>query len=458
MSEALRTCTVPGLARLALPLAASTGLGFFLQYVNRTVLSWHSPDALAAALPAGLLAWTFQGFVLLTCGYLGVFAAQHVGANEDDEAGAMVWPMVWFALICTAVCLAMIPFRHQIVSIFATEARVEAPLAELFAWYLAEAGPMALAGGIGGFCGGIGKTRLVMGVSIFGAALCIALNALLVLGWGPVPALGVTGAGLATLGTALAVLGVWLVWLFAPAQEARFRVWGRRNADFQRLARFCRFAVPRGATEILEMASFIAFSAVITRLGTTALAASNLAFNTYLLVLVPVIGFCQGLGIAVGQAVGEGRPDLARQAVRSALWILVPYMVVLMAAFGLIPELLLAPAKGEDAVAWQEQVALAIPVMWCLIWLIPVDGLQWIWRFAVQGAGDTRWPMVMVLSLALVFLALPAWIMYPYLTEARSGLIACYLLMAAYTTLLAGMMAWRFYRGPWATMTVRKAD
>ena len=155
---------------------------------------------------------------------------------------------------------------------------------------------------------------------------------------------------------------------------------------------------------------------------------------------------------------GEGRPDLARQAVRSALWILVPYMVVLMAAFGLIPELLLAPAKGEDAVAWQEQVALAIPVMWCLIWLIPVDGLQWIWRFAVQGAGDTRWPMVMVLSLALVFLALPAWIMSPYLTDARSGLIACYLLMAAYTTLLAGMMAWRFYRGPWATMTVRKAD
>ena len=455
MTEAFRSVTVGGLARLALPLAASTGLGFFLQYVNRTVLSWHSPDALAAALPAGMLAWTFQGFVLLTCGYLGVFAAQHVGAGEDDEAGAMVWPMVWFSLIATAVCLALIPARHLIVSIFATEARVEAPLAELFGWYLAEAGPMALAGGISGFCGGIGRTRLVMGISIFGAVLCIALNALLVLGWGPMPALGVTGAGLATLGTALVVLIVWLLWLFAPAQEARFRVWGRRNADVQRLGRFCRFAIPRGATEILEMIAFVAFSGVITRLGTTALAASNLAFNTYLLAIVPVIGFCQGLGIAVGQAVGEGRPDLARQAVRSALTLLLPYFAVCMVGFWLIPEWLLAPAKGADAALWQEQVTLAVPVMWCLIWLIPVDGLQWIWRFAVQGAGDTRWPMLMVVVLAAVFLALPAWVVYPYLTDARAGLITCYLLMAAYTTLLAGVMAWRYYRGPWAAMTVR---
>jgi Na+-driven multidrug efflux pump len=94
--------------------------------------------------------------------------------------------------------------------------------------------------------------------------------------------------------------------------------------------------------------------------------------------------------------------------------------------------------------------------MWCLIWLIPVDGLQWVWRFAVQGAGDTRWPMLMVLGLAAVGLALPAWLMYPLLTEPRMGLIACYLLMAAYTTVLAGVMAWRYYRGPWAAMTVRR--
>ncbi len=445
--------TPRGLAGLALPLALSTGLGFFLHYANRTVLAWSGPGALAASLPAGMLAWTGQSLFILTCAYLGTFAAQHHAAGEDREAGAMAWPMFLVAGIATLIALALIPFRHLLAGAFGTEPAVESKLAELLGWYLAETGPIAACSGIAAFCGGLGRTRRVLAFGLAGAAICIGLNYWLVLGGFGVPALGITGAGIASLGTSLAMLAAWLAWFFGPQVRRQFHTWDARNLDPARLRRFCRYSVPRGCTEVLEMVSFVVFTAVVSHLGTDRLAASNLAFSTYLVVLVPVIGFSQGVAIATGTAVGAGRPELARRAVRSALLLLVPYIVLLVAAFLLFPAALLAPGRGDDPEAWHRILSHAVPVMACLALMAPADGLQWIWRFAVQGAGDTRWPLVVLVLLSVVCLAVPIW-WVPALAGDQA-LVWCYLLLAVYVWIVAGAMAWRFYRGPWAGMNVR---
>jgi MATE family multidrug resistance protein len=451
----VESASIPGLARLALPLAASTGLGFFLHYVNRTVLSWHSPEALAASLPAGMLAWTFQGFFVISCGYVGVFAAQHSSAGERREAGAMVWPMLLLAALASLVSVALILLRQPMASVFGTEPLVERGLAELLGWYLAELGPMAVASGIAGFCGGIGRTRLVLLMSVCGAVVCMVLNRWLVLGGLGVPALGITGAGLATLATAVLMCAAWLVWLFAPAQRRDYATWAGRNRDPVRFLRYCRYALPRGATEILEMVAFVAFTAVLTRLGTDALSASNLAFNTYLLLMVPVIGFSQGISIAVGQAIGAGRVDQARQAVRSAFIILGPYVLLVAGAFALMPHLLLQPAHHGDDALWARQMVLAVPVMLMLALAMPFEAAHWIWRSAVQGAGDTRWPLVALVLGATCLLALPAWLLHGSMEPGLPGLRLCYGLFILYVAFIAVAMGWRYRRGAWAGMSVR---
>jgi multidrug resistance protein, MATE family len=455
MPEPFDAHTVRGLLRLALPLAVSTGLGFFLHYVNRTVLSWHSPEALAASLPAGMLAWTFQGLFIVSCGYLGVFAAQHTAAGERREAGAMVWPMFCLAALGLLVSAILIPLRHHLAGIFGTEPVVERGLAELLGWYLAEVGPMAAASGIAGFCGGIGRTRLVLALSVAGAAVCIALNRWLVLGGLGLPALGVTGAGIASLVTSIAMLGMWLLWLFAPAQRRELETWSARNVDPARMRRFFSFALPRGATEILEMLAFVAFTAVLTRLGTDALSASNLAFNTYLLLMVPVVGFAQGISIAVGQAMGAGKPELARGVVRSAFTVIGPYMLLVAFAFITVPRLLLLPAHHGDDALWERQMLLAVPVMGFLAVAMPFEMMHWIWRSAVQGAGDTRWPLLFLVGVAVLVLAVPAWLLLPYMTPGIGGLRICYALFIAYLVGIALAMWLRYARGPWPTMSVR---
>jgi MATE family multidrug resistance protein len=465
-SELERLATRRGLLALGLPLAISLGLGFFLHYVNRTFLSWHSPDALAAGLPAGMLAWTVQSFFIMAAGYLGTFAAQHLGAGEHDECGAMVWPMVWLSAAAGAVTLALVPARHLLAALFGAEPVVAEGIAHLLGWYLAETGLVVLAGGISGFAGGIGRTGLVMGMAAVGCAVSIALNHWLIFGGLGVPALGIAGAGLATVGTAGAMAAAWAAWLWGPAVRARFGTWRNRNADPARIRRFCRYALPKGATEVLEMVSFLAFFAAVTRLGSRELAAANLAFSTYLMALVPVIGFCSGVSLAVGRTLGAGRPDLARKAVRSGLTLLLPVLLLIAAPFMLVPDLLLAPAvridpadPAADAAAWDRILDLARPVMVCLAFLAVADGMQFLWRFAIQGAGDTRWPLIVLVLTAAFGLALPTWVLVVGFSESlgrERTLVWCYGIMAAYTALVAVLMAWRYRSGPWARMSVRE--
>ncbi|MCX8039677.1 MAG: MATE family efflux transporter [Planctomycetota bacterium] len=455
MAEAGIPATPRALLALALPLAASSALGFFMHFVNRTVLSWHSPEALAAALPAGVLAWTVQGAFFVAAGFVGVFVAQHTAAGERREAGAMLWPALALAGIAALVGLALIPARHALAGLFGAEPAVHAGIAELLGWLLAETGPMTAASAIAGFCGGLGRTRRVFAMSLFGALLCVALNRWLVLGGLGVPALGVTGAGIATLSTAVIVLLLWLSWVFSPAVATAYATWQQRNLDRARLRRFFAFALPRGATEVLEMLAFVAFTAVLTRLGTLPLAASNLAFNSYLMAMIPVIGFSQGVSIAVGRALGAERVDLARQAVRSALWLLAPYAALLSAAFALLPQLVLAPARHDDAALWQAQLTLAGPVMQLLAIALPCEMAHWVWRAAVHGAGDTRVPLLLLVGAAVVFLALPAWLTMPWCEDGAQGLVACYAWFALYALAIGWAMRLRYRLGPWASMRVR---
>ncbi len=464
-----RIATARGLVGLALPLAAGMGVGFLLHFINRLMLGWYSPEALAASHPAGMVAWTFQGLFVVSAGFVGTFAAQHHGAGEDDEAGAMLWPALWLGVVATVVTVLLIPARHLLTLPFGIrDPLVAAGMAELLGWYLAETGPIVMMSALSGFIGGLGRTRLVFGLSAAACLVSIALNRWLIFGGLGVPALGISGAGLATLGTSVLFMGIWATLVLRGPVAARFGTWRQRHADRKRLVRFASFALPRGATEILEMAAFLVFSAAITRLSTAELNASNIAFQIYLLVLVPFIGFGQGLAIAIGQCLGAGRPDLAWRTSRVALSLALPLLLLIAAAFVLLPGQLMGIYSFADAGAdaatqarWQEVVAAGIPVMQMLALGVVGDGLHWVFRLTLVGAGDTRWPLVVMVTVAIVALAIPVWLMLTLVSPATlqawhlTALSASYGIFVIYMWIICLALFLRYRFGPWPRMSVR---
>jgi MATE family multidrug resistance protein len=467
--EIARLATMRGFIALSLPLAAGMGVGWVMQFTNRLFLSWYSPDALAASLPAGMMTYMIQAFFIASAGYVGAFAAQHAGAQEPEEAGAMAWPMLWLSLAAGLLSLALIPFRHVIFAIFETEPAVRADMTTLGAWYMAETLPAVVLAGISSWFGGLGRTKLVLAISGGVCVLSVVLNRWLIFGGAGVPALGIHGAGLATVLATMIGSGVALAYFFGPATRAQFGTWRRRNLSVVRMWLFARSAVPRGATDALEMVAFVIFTAAIAHLGSDALAANNLVLSLYLVTIVPLIGFGQGVTIGVGQALGAGRIDIARLVTRNCALLMCAILICTSALFTLAPRLLMSPYIAIDptdalasAARWERIITLSLPLMWICAGMFIADGLQIVFRFAVQGAGDTRWPLMALTIASFVVLGAPTLVLSWWVPAATweawglNPLTGCWLAFAAYLWLIAAVMAWRYYRGPWTTMSLRR--
>lgn len=463
-----RLATMRGFLALALPLAAGYGVNWIMQFTNRLFLSWYSADALAASLPAGMVAYTVQAFFTASVGYVGAFAAQHVGAGEAEEAGAMAWPMIWLAVVAGILGLLVIPFRDVLFSLMGADAVVTRDMATLGAWYFAETLPAVLFAGLCGWFGGLGFTRLVMLMALGICVVSVGLNYWLVFGGLGVPALGLHGAGLATLLSTVIGCAVGLGFFFSPTFALPFGTWRQRNIDPQRFLRFAKSALPRGGTEALEMLAFVVFTAAIAHLGTEQLAANNLVFSLYLLVVIPLVGLGQGITIGVGQAMGAGRIDVARGVVRRAGLLALVTVCVAGLAFIVAPRELMMPYVALDpldpvgsAARWERILDLGVPLMYLSAIMMFGDGFQLVWRFAVQGAGDTRWPLAMLTITAALLLGAPAlFVSYrvapeTWTTWGISSLTACWGILTLYLVVIAGLMAWRYFRGPWSRMSLR---
>ena len=468
-SDIERLATTRGLLALALPMATSMGIGFFLQFINRLFLGWHSPEALAASMPAGMLAWSFQSFFVLSAAYVGTFAAQHHAAGEDHEAGAMCWPALWLGVAACLLSLLCIPARFHLVALFdLQDSTVATSMANLLAWYLADTGPLVIMAAISGFYAGLGRTMWVLILSVSGGLVSIPLNYWLIFGGLGVPSLGVTGAGLATIITSLVMLLAWGFMFFTPTMRHQFGTWRNRNGDLRRIVRFCRFGLPRGASEVLEMFAFLIFTAAITRLPTASVNASNIALSLYLLVLVPFVGLGQGVSIAVGQCMGAGRPDVARRVGWRAVMVVTPPLFVIALLFLLCPRQLMAIYTAAtdihdaaQAQIWKATLDQAVPVLGCLALATVADGLHWVFRMVVVGAGDTRWTLVAMVTCGVVFLSIPVWWMLRVadpsflISWGLTPLTASYGCMALYCWIISGVIFLRFQYGPWPTMSVR---
>lgn len=87
------------LLALALPLIISTASWTVMNFIDRMFLLWHSTDAMAAAMPAGMLYYTVICYPLGVAAYVNTFVAQYHGAGRPERIGVAVWQGVWLGVL-----------------------------------------------------------------------------------------------------------------------------------------------------------------------------------------------------------------------------------------------------------------------------------------------------------------------------------------------------------------------
>jgi len=427
---------VPGLFGLSVPIVVGLAASTLLGVTDSLMLAPLGPVPLAAV---GL---TMSTAIILIAAIYGMLSALSVrigaafGAGDQRRIplllrnglalgglvgtfGASVMGALWFALpwlgqppevlaampaywVC--ICLMLIPFAVLTVFKSAFEA--------------------------------VGRPWLGTGFAFIAVAVNIPLNYGLIWGIGPLPQLGLTGAGVASLLAESIALGVaWLWWKRAPGLR-RLRL--RRPVLQAEMVAAFREGAPLGALYIAETGAMAVGTVLIGTFGTLALAGNQVAMSVGGLLYMVPLGVAGAVSIRVAQAKGAGALATLRPIVWAALVIALTWLsgsAVVLALFG--AEIAAAITDDPGVVA----VAAAIFAIFAVSQI--ADGVQSTMLGALRGMSDTGWPAgVSILAYWVVALPL-GWVYAQSLGFGPAGI------WLGFVTALLGAAAalvWRFLR------------
>jgi Na+-driven multidrug efflux pump len=156
-------------------------------------------------------------------------------------------------------------------------------------------------------------------ITVGAVALNTLLGFFLVLGISPFPKLGVLGAGLATLLSKLVLCLLLLVTLYRRKAGPRWR-WPWQYSGMPTLARgLFEVTYPLALSEMLWGASAFAYTIVFTRLGTDALASSQIVMVIENLFIAVAAGLAPAAIATIGQAIGGGSVHCAKKNATAVL-------------------------------------------------------------------------------------------------------------------------------------------
>ena len=437
---------------IATPLILSTGAWSVQHFVDRMFLSWYSPEALAASMPAGILFFSLMSLFIGTASYVSTFVAQYYGAKRYHRIGPALWQGLYISLVGGFALLCLIPLAEPIFTLVGHDQVVQRHEVMYFQILCFGGFPVIASAAISGFFAGRGRPWPVMWVNTFSTVVNLALDYALIFGrWG-FPEMGIKGAAIATVLAGFFSLLVYLSLISARAHNQTYHTMKGWRPDKELLLRLLRFGFPSGVQFFLEMAGFTIFILLVGRLGTTSLAATNIAFNINTLAFMPMIGCGIAISVLVGQYLGRDRPDLAQMSTYSGFHITFIYMASIAAAYVLIPDIFVLPfAAQADPEGFREIYRLSVILLRFIAVYSIFDTMNIIFASAIKGAGDTRFVMFMIVLISSLVLAVPS---YVAIVILDLGLMASWILVSAYIITLGFVFFFRFLGGKWKTMRV----
>jgi putative MATE family efflux protein len=445
---------------LAVPVMVTGGLRVLLRMADFLFVGIALGDAAIAGLELGFQ-YYFIGFGLslaLTSGTISVVSRLQ-GAGERKRADLAVKQSLWLSL-AVAVPLTVVSWVYAapLVAVLTDDpavvdygaAYLQVVMLSLVFRFWGMVAARALAGSA--------DTRTPMYVRLLTLPTNIALNAILVFGLGPAPALGVVGAA---LGTVVANTLAALVF-FALLASGRYAVslpLGGQQVDASLLREIVRVATPLAGMRLLQSTARFPFLFVLGTLGTSTLAAYAIGRRVMLLALMPAWGYATAASTLVGQSLGSGDEDSASdygwQSLRIGL-----------ATQLLVAAVIVVAARPIAAAFGTAYVGLTVEFIRVFGLATAGFSVSRTMRGSLRGAGDTRWPLYgtflgsYVVRLPLAVLALPttATAGVAGLTLAPGlglGTTAIFLALLGDFYTKAAVNTGRFYSGRWKRVARR---
>ncbi|CAL9568234.1 Multidrug resistance protein MdtK [Nocardiopsis dassonvillei] len=249
-----------------------------------------------------------------------------IAENAEDPAALapVVRDSTWLALLMGAAggtVLALAPLWARAIGVAEpTLAALDVPAAVLAGAALLTS---SVRTSVSVLLIGLGRNRSVMVLSLVNTALAVTLTPLLVLGAGPVPGLGLTGAALALFADGCAMAALYL-YVSRRRTVLRGRPVGLGAPAWAGVARIARTGLPTGATLLIKFGTLSLLGLAVARIGAEQAAAHQVMVVLANLLFLPAVAVGQSSVPFTARAAGRGSPAGVRRPVTAGYLVAVP--------------------------------------------------------------------------------------------------------------------------------------
>ncbi|MCG8370765.1 MAG: MATE family efflux transporter [Proteobacteria bacterium] len=447
MRPPFRRKTLIELLRLAIPMVVSQGTFAVMIFTDRYFMSQIDPVHMAAALGGGVASFFSFCFFVGLLSYGNAMAAQYLGAGEPEKCPRVVTQ----GLLMTLMSLPVLTLITLLVAgIFESMGHAPEQVALERSYYLILmcGVPVTLAKVcVSSYFAGIGRTHVVMICDVFGLVVNVPLCYAMVFGEFGFPAMGIAGAGISTV--VATILGFLLFAAFYFHREHRdaFGVLRSFALDTRILRRFWRLGFPSGLELFLNVAAFNLFLLMFQSYGVTEGAAAAIVFNWDILSFIPMIGLNVGIISLVGRFVGARDMGRVNEVVAASFAVGLTYTAALCVIYFVFRYPLVevfAPPSGDFSAIRELSAFMMIGLCTYVI----ADAVILVSGGVLRGAGDTRWLMVVSVSLHWAMLVAQFFIIRVFALDPRVSWIAFVVLVLAIAAVYAARLRTDRWRAP----------
>jgi putative MATE family efflux protein len=313
--------------------------------------------------------------------------ARRIGEGEREAAAVTAIQAILIGiLVSLPFATAGLFFSRELLALMGADAWALTEGYRFTQWMLGSNVVIMLLFVVNAIYRGAGDAAIAMRVLCVANLVNLALDPLLIFGWGPIPPFGIEGAGIATTcGRGVGVL-IQLWTLCNGGKHIRVGA-AQLIVDIKTIGHIASTALGGIGQMIVAMSSWIFLMRILADVGSTAVAGATITLRVMMFSMMPAWGMSNAAATLVGQNLGAGHPERAEATV----WKIGRYNMTFLLAVSFLYFF-----KGEALIGLfsSDPEVVKVGAEWIRILPYSYFVYGW-WMVSVQafnGAGDTRTP------------------------------------------------------------------
>ncbi|MCA9374376.1 MATE family efflux transporter [Candidatus Peregrinibacteria bacterium] len=244
---------------------------------------------------------------------------------------------------------------------------------------------------------GVGDVKTPLFI-VFGTVLLnLVLDPLFILGWGPIPAYGVTGAALATIGTQGLATIIGIALLMSGKQGIHLKA-SNMKPDFSLMKKMFFLGFPASISQSTRALGMMLMTFLVASFGTVVVASYGIGGRILSFIIIPAVGLAMATSTLVGQNIGAGKIDRAAKISKTSSLI----SFALLSAVGVLVFLFAEPLTAAFIPDDTEVIQSGSQFVKIMALTFGFIGIQQTINGTLMGSGNTK--MSMILSLITLFI------------------------------------------------------